>query len=92
MNLKQRAALAESIAYYLKRSRAAADKTQHEVARSMRMARSHVANLESGRNFPALDTFVKFCSAVDASPGVVLSAATARAGAWKSPVRKKGRR
>jgi transcriptional regulator with XRE-family HTH domain len=48
--------------------------TQEEVAARARVSREYVSMLESGKNTPTIDVFIRLCHAVDAVPADVISA------------------
>lgn len=57
----------------LRRLRQHAKLTQEQVANHARVSREYVSMLESGKNVPTIDVFIRLCRAVGASPADVIS-------------------
>ncbi|HEX3355758.1 MAG TPA: helix-turn-helix transcriptional regulator [Tepidisphaeraceae bacterium] len=57
----------------LRRLRQYAKLTQEQVANKARVSREYVSMLESGKNVPTIDVFIRLCRAVGASPAEVIT-------------------
>ena len=57
----------------LKRLRIQAELSQEKVAARARVSREYVSMLESGKNVPTIDVFIRLCRAVGASPAEVIT-------------------
>jgi transcriptional regulator with XRE-family HTH domain len=57
----------------LRELRTKAGLTQEEVGSRAGVSREYVSMLESGKNTPTIDVFIRLCEAIDASPGDVIT-------------------
>ena len=57
----------------LKKLRLKAGLTQEEVAAKAKVTREYVSMLESKRNSPTIEVFIRLCRAVDAVPAEVIA-------------------
>jgi transcriptional regulator with XRE-family HTH domain len=57
----------------LRKLRHAGKLSQEEVAARARVSREYVSMLETGKNTPTIDVFVRLCHAVGASPADVIT-------------------
>jgi transcriptional regulator with XRE-family HTH domain len=57
----------------LRKLRLKAGLTQEEVAARARVTREYVSMLESGKNTPTIDVFIRLCRAVGTAPAELIS-------------------
>jgi len=57
----------------LRELRKKAGLTQEEVGFRAGVSREYVSMLESGKNTPTIDVFIRLCDAIDTSPGELIT-------------------